>query len=885
MILTKLAISNFFVHKVRFALTVAAIALSVSLVVAVTSGYASVMGAAEFFLSKYLGSTDAMITRQGHSPIDEALVDEIRADPAVQKVTARLENESAIFNAEGKPLEGRGASIIGIRRPEDKRVEQLNKVAGDWFDSDTGNVAVIDQVAAEELPAKVGDEFQLPGIRGPLKLKVVGIVHKPGILATHMQTIYLPLRTLQQFAMPGQKPQVTRIAVELKDDSDPAGEQFVSRWKEKLTARDPLMRVRLTRESRKDFHRNLQGVHVLSYLGGTVSMLAAAFIVFSALSMGVAERQRTLAMLRAIGMFKAQVGWLVVGEGLLLAATGVIVGVPLGLLWVKILCSVPAFNEILVAGVFVSWGGVALGTIGSVLSALAASALPAWNAMRVSPLEAMAPLAAPPASRVPWKLTLLGFALIWIDFLLMYVPLNRMLPSEQVGRAISFYGHFVLGIPSLMLGFFLLAPLFVYVIESLLSPLGALLFGLQPALLRQQLSGGIWRAAGTCAALMVGLAILVVMNVQGNSALAGWKLPVKFPDVFIASPPLSPMDDAALAKLEATPGLKKDETMPIAIASPEFSNPVFAMIGAAVLPNATMFFGVDPDKAFKLMELDFREGNATAAQQLLKKGHHVIVTLEFQQLKGLHVGDKIKLKTPKHGDVEYTIAGVVWSPGIDVIVSVQDMGRQFDQRTAASMFGTLADAREDFGVDRAYLVAANLEPSVDKFAMLTQVQQRLGMYGMKVGDIRALKHSILNGFHKLLLLVSSVAVAAMAVASLGVTNTIMASIRSRRWQFGVLRSIGVTRGQLLRLVLAEATLLGMVGCALGLSAGALLSVDARGLSRVTIGYVPPVAVPWGIIGAGAGAIMLISIGASLLPAWGVSRAEPLSLLQAGRAAS
>src|SRR5439155_5096196 len=169
--------------------------------------------------------------------------------------------------------------------------------------------------------------------------------------------------------------------------------------------------------------------------------------------------------------------------------------------------------------------------------------------------------------------------------------------------------------------------------------------------------------------------------------------------------------------------------------------------------------------------------------------------------------------------------------------------------------------------------------------MLTQVQQRLGMYGMKVGDIRALKHSILNGFHKLLLLVSSVAVAAMAVASLGVTNTIMASIRSRRWQFGVLRSIGVTRGQLLRLVLAEATLLGMVGCALGLSAGALLSVDARGLSRVTIGYVPPVAVPWGIIGAGAGAIMLISIGASLLPAWGVSRAEPLSLLQAGRAAS
>ena len=32
---------------------------------------------------------------------------------------------------------------------------------------------------------------------------------------------------------------------------------------------------------------------------------------------------------------------------------------------------------------------------------------------------------------------------------------------------------------------------------------------------------------------MVGLAILVVMNVQGNSMLNGWKLPDKFPDMFI----------------------------------------------------------------------------------------------------------------------------------------------------------------------------------------------------------------------------------------------------------------------------------------------------------------------------------------------------------------
>src|SRR5438874_9038396 len=111
---------------------------------------------------------------------------------------------------------------------------------------------------------------------------------------------------------------------------------------------------------------------------------------------------------------------------------------------------------------------------------------------------------------------------------------------------------------------------------------------------------------------------------------------------------------------------------------------------------------------------------------------------------------------------------------------------------------------------------------------------------MDAGDVRHIKYMIEQTFRRLLLLVSTVAFAAMAVASLGVTNTIMASVRSRRWQFGIMRSVGVTRGQLLRLILAEAMLIGLVGCALGLFAGMFMTMDAHRLSAVIIGYSPPV---------------------------------------------
>jgi putative ABC transport system permease protein len=888
MVLRKLTIANLSAHKARVALTVAAIALSVSLVVSVTSGYASVEASAYQFLSRYMGTADAMITHKGdpHALIAESVISELKQDPDVQRVTGRLEVESGLVDAQGKALEGHPAQIIGIDRPNDTRVENLQISQGNWFDTPTGDVAVIDEVAAEKLDVKLGEWFTLPGPSGSLRLKVVGIVHKPKILASHIQSIYLPLQTLQKFSAPNHPPRVNRVMIDLKTGANL--DAFVARWDKKLAAVDPNLKLRLARDNRKELDRNLQGVHVLSYLGGAVALLAATFIVFSALSMGVSERSRTLAMLRAIGAARGQVGLLVILEGLLLALLGVVIGVPLGWLWVRLLAM--NFSHIFTAGVVLSVGGILFGGVGSLLAALAASLLPAWSATRVSPLEAMVPLARPSSNRLPVICAIAGLLLIAVDPLIMFGPWESWLNGHvhdpvQTARLTQFYGHFIVGLPTLMFGFFLLAPAFVWILERVAGPIVAAMLGLRFAILRQQLSSGLWRAAGTCAALMVGLSILVAMETQGNSLIQGWQIPDKFPDIFIVSW-LSGLNDQQVNQLAHLKGIVPGDLMPIAIASPEFGGgSIFALGQAAAMPDATMFFGIDPVQGLRMMQLEFRQGNPADATRMLQQGRHIIVTEEFYQLKHLGLGDKLPLKTPRHGIVDYTIAGVVWSPGIDVIVSMFDMGRQFDQRTAASIFGSLHDAKEDFGVDSIRLFAANLEYFTDKEQVLKEVQQELGVMGMAAGDVRQIKAAIQHAFGNLLLLVSTVPLAAMAVASLGVANTIMASIRSRRWHFGVLRSIGLTRWQLLRLVLSEAILIGIVGCGLGWAAGFLMAADARELSRILTGYHPTMNVPWAIIFVGTGAVMVISLLASLWPAISVARSEPLSLLQAGRAAA
>ncbi|MGA3066225.1 MAG: FtsX-like permease family protein [Tepidisphaeraceae bacterium] len=914
MVLWRLAISNFLVRKVRTALTVGAIALSAALVVTVTSGYKSMEASALQFMNRYMGTADAFVTpaNEMQGLVPENLVDLVNQDPAVSLAIGRLNSNRAMpraapsrhaapsedrLEAGALPSDMTNVQLIGIRRSDDAKSESLEIEEGKWFDLTGGDVAVIDQIAASRLGLQIGDSLNVPGLR-PLTLKVVGLVHKPTFFAERAPAIYLPLRTLQQFTGQDHPPVVSRITINLKSGAD--FNAFAQRWKAKLAGIDPNLHLEMRRDAPGELDKNLQAIHIVSYFGGCASMLTAMFITFSALSMGVTERHRTLAMLRAIGAVRGQVFRLVVMEGALLSIAGIILGTFLAMLCINLLYW--RFSEWFAAGVVYSYGGMIFAAAGSLLTALAASILPAWSASRLSPVDAMNVQGSTAATGRPrLAAAAVGILLISIDPFLLFGPITHVLGTlgvadpNQTARTIRFLGHLAVGVEGIIFGFFLLAPLLIWSIEKCFARLVAALLYLPERLLRQQLSGGIWRAAGTAAALMVGLATLIAMQVQGHTLIGGWRLPDKFPDIFIYSPdPISWQDQKSLNSVS---DIQPGSLMPVAIAAPTGDSET-DLLSTAILGGRNgnfVFFGVDPDQAMNLVQLEFRDddgrplpdseqrGAALQAAAELNKGRRIIVTEEFRQLRQVKIGDTLKLLTATHGFQNYTICAIVWSPGADLLVNLFDMDRMLDQQSAASVFGSLDDARRDFGVAGARLFAANLAGGVDKKDLLKHLQKSLGDRGLRAGDVRQIKFAVENAFYRLLMLISTVAFAALAVASLGVTNTVMASVRSRRWQFGVLRGIGASRGQLLRLVLAEAATLGLVGVALGLGAGLELAVDARKLSGIVMGYSPDLNIPWPIVGIGCLAVLLVALLASLWPAIGVARAEPLELLQAGRA--
>src|SRR5688572_12630443 len=151
MFVRKLAVSNFLARKVRAALTVAAIALSVSLVVSVTTGYESFRAPRRMFMDQWLGNVDPQVRRPNvpRGTVTERVVHALNADSDwVRRATGRVEIESTVHDHRGIPVRGPRVQVFGVAPPShpmgDARIGLLNVVHGRFFDGEDGNYAVVD---------------------------------------------------------------------------------------------------------------------------------------------------------------------------------------------------------------------------------------------------------------------------------------------------------------------------------------------------------------------------------------------------------------------------------------------------------------------------------------------------------------------------------------------------------------------------------------------------------------------------------------------------------------------------------------------------------------------------------------------------------------------
>ena len=109
--------------------------------------------------------------------------------------------------------------------------------------------------------------------------------------------------------------------------------------------------------------------------------------------------------------------------------------------------------------------------------------------------------------------------------------------------------------------------------------------------------------------------------------------------------------------------------------------------------------------------------------------------------------------------------------------------------------------------------------------LLKEIGAREGTrHGITVVTNRALRSEVLRIFDGTFAITWALEVVAIAVAVMGIVATLITVIDERRRELAVLRLAGASRGQVLRMIVAEAAILGAIGQALGLIAGLALSI-------------------------------------------------------------
>jgi putative ABC transport system permease protein len=199
--------------------------------------------------------------------------------------------------------------------------------------------------------------------------------------------------------------------------------------------------------------------------------------------------------------------------------------------------------------------------------------------------------------------------------------------------------------------------------------------------------------------------------------------------------------------------------------------------------------------------------NVEAVVRQLQEGDAVLLSSVLSEKFGYATGDDILLRT-RSGYHKFTIAAVIvdfMNQGLVVQGNWDDMRRYYHINDASTF---MVKVSEGYQVPQ---VQANIESLYKK------------RYSLVLESNVSLRERLLTLMNQAFSMFDVMALIAVVIGSLGVINTLTMSVIERTQEIGMLRAIGMTRGQVIKMVLAEAGLMGLFGGLLGLVTGIILA--------------------------------------------------------------
>lgn len=791
------------------------------------------------------GKTDLIITgaNDKESGIPERLLRRIQESPEVQVAVPSLQAQTALevsLPESAMPLnlmgfDMGGFMLYGIDPELDQAVRDYSITQGRFLSAEgVEREIVLVENYARENELEVRDSVGILTADGWQELEVVGLMEKKGAGQNNNGAFgVIPLQVAQELFY--RNGELDQIDIVLKPELNTT--VSLESAKENLQSRlGDGYAVTSTAAQGSRVNQMLSGFSIgLNFMGG-MALFVGGYLIYNAFSMTIVERTREFGLMRTLGLTQRQVTIQVLVEAAILGLGGSLVGVVLGIGLAQGAASLLAYvldldSVSLIIDLEVILVSLLVGVVVTVIAAM----IPAWQAGRISPLEALRVRGIRKEGwllRQGWKL---GLLLLLLSFIILVV---NPFPYDV---------QFRLGSITVILLFFggtLLIPGSVGMWERLTRPVVRALYGTAGQLGSSNIQRAKLRTTLTVAALMVGVSMIVITRGMTDSFrgdLEVWIDAYVGGDLMVSSS--RPMRSQVLRRLESVPGV-------------EAVTPMRTLDVTWIKPDGStedlIYSGVETASYLQVTNFVFSDSQTDAgmAYQQLAQGNSLFIASVLAEKYGLQAGDVLRLRT-RNGVQDFLIAAVVvnfYNQGLTVQGNWQDMRRFFKTSDASAYLVKVAEGypvdevqqqiKDTYG-EREHLSIVSNQSVIDQ--VLTLLNQAYSMFDV-------------------------MAIIAMLVGALGVVNTLTMNVVERAQEIGMLRSIGLTRGQTLVMVLAEALLMGLIGGVLGLGFGMVLTRIFLWSMTAMSGYKITFVMPVQAIVAGLLVALVISQLAAILPA-------------------
>jgi putative ABC transport system permease protein len=840
----RLMVRPLFREPLRAALIVLAVALGVAVVLAIDLAGNAATGSFRSSMETLAGDNDLEIIASGGVPED--VVATLASLPYPIRISPRLEDFAVIADtkkslpligldlvAEAGAFEENSAAGTNLSQPQRAPMETFEHLG----DSDAIWVGA-------SLGPKPGDRLQLLINDRVREYTVRGVYPDSN---GNESAIVMDIATAQ-FACT-RYGRVDRIL--LKVPRTPGLEEWTRRFRAVLPAGvDVRPQGTGTNENRRMLAAFRWNLRLLSY----ISLVVGAFLIYNAISVSVVRRRPDIGIVRALGAGRAAILAAFVGEAACFGLAGALIGLPLGRFMatgaVRLMSATveslyvssrPGPIELDVTSIFLA---LAIGVGVAVLSAYS----PAREASLVSPVEAMA------RGRREYDVRVQKTRDLWWALVLGLLATAAAHVPAVAGKPLFGYLAAILLVAASALAI----PAFAAALTLLSSRFIGKLLGIEAMLASRSLAASLRRTSVLVGALSTAIAMMTSVGIMVGSfreTVTLWmndRLPA---DLYLrpAGGPAAdrhPTISLDLAqKIEALPGVEavarlrayeiSYDGMPVTLAS------------------------IDPQALRKSRRSDFFSGRPV--EQVLaelRDSNAVIVSEPFTYKHHVRAGDSIALSLGA-AQATFRIADVYYdysSERGNIVMSRSTMLRYLPDPTPSNL-------------------AVYVAPATQVETVRVEIEQAAAGHRVLMFSNRDLRAEAIRIFDRTFAITYALEAVAVVVAVMGIAGALLALVIDRRRELGLLRFLGAATGQVRKLILVEAGLLGLLANLAGLALGFALSliliyVINKQSFGWTIRFHWPVEVLLGALTVVYGATVL----AGLYPAQVAVRLNPLEVV-------